>query len=445
MRSNTVIDARFELLSQAGKGGMASVYRARDRTTSRIVAVKVLALEKPFDVARFGREAAVLATVQHPNVVRYVAHGQAEGIYYLAQEWVDGETLAAYQRNRGASPRDAVAIATGVAGALGAIHALGVIHRDVKPANIIIAGNATDDVKLVDFGIARAASEAGVLTRTGVMVGTPSYMAPEQAQGIVALTPCADVWALGCVIFEVLTGRMAFAGKTPSAIRAKIVLGEPPPLAPLCPEAPRALIALVGAMLQKDPRMRPSDGSAVVELLATLPELPDGPHRRIGGGTAPVNAEPLQAERAAHCYVFVQPVDEPASASGPDITRVAEDHELELHPLEDGAAIMVARQPGRVGAIEAARAALALREQHFDGAISVFGQAFTDTVADAIDRGSELLDRGAMGALFGDLAGRVDPEIQVDDVVAELLGDELPVVATDAGPVLRRKRVKTRP
>src|SRR5438132_7703528 len=111
MRANTVLDGRFELLSQAGKGGMASVYRALDRKTAHTVAVKVLALEKPFDLARFGREASVLATVNHPNVVQYVAHGQADGVYYLAQEWVDGETLALYQRNQGATARDAVAIA----------------------------------------------------------------------------------------------------------------------------------------------------------------------------------------------------------------------------------------------------------------------------------------------------------------------------------------------
>jgi eukaryotic-like serine/threonine-protein kinase len=446
MRSNTVLDGRFELLSQAGKGGMASVYRAKDLKTERTVAVKVLALEKPFDLARFGREASVLATVNHPNIVHYVAHGQAEGLYYLAQEWVDGETLAVYQRNHGATAQDAVTIATGTAGALGAIHALGVIHRDVKPANIIIASGRTDTVKLVDFGIARAASEAGVLTRTGVMVGTPSYMAPEQAQGIVTIEPPADVWALGCVLFEILTGRMAFTGKTPSAIRAKIVLGEPPPLAQLCPEAPRALVALVNAMLNKVPQMRPADGAAVKELLATMPAITDGPRRKIGTASAPTSATPTKAERggAAHCFVFLQPVDDPnAPASGPDITRVAENHELEVHPFEDGSVLMVAKSDGKAGAIEAARAAIELRDQQFDGAISVFGQSFSDTVAEAIDRGSELLDRGTMGALFGDIAGSGEPEVQLDELIAELVKDEMPVVPTEDGPVLRFPRSKT--
>src|SRR6185503_16151087 len=170
------------MLSQAGTGGMGSVFRARDVKTGRIVAVKVLKLDRMFDLARFEREAAMLASVTSDHIVDYIAHGEAEGIHFLAQEWVDGITLSTHEQTIGTTVSDAVVIAHGIARALGAIHKLGVIHRDIKPANIILAGGEIERIKLVDFGIARQTDSAGVLTRTGMLVGTPSYMSPEQAR-----------------------------------------------------------------------------------------------------------------------------------------------------------------------------------------------------------------------------------------------------------------------
>ncbi|HEV7554115.1 MAG TPA: serine/threonine-protein kinase, partial [Kofleriaceae bacterium] len=294
MQKDAVIAGRFELLTHAGKGGMASVYKALDRDTSRIVAVKILTLDRPFDIARFAREATVLATIRHPNVVEYIAHGQATGVHFLAQEWVDGDTLSAYQRSHGTTARDAVTIAIGVAAALEAIHTIGVIHRDVKPSNIILANGKPDGVKLVDFGIARAAAEAGVLTRSGVMLGTPSYMSPEQAQGLLSIESESDIWALGCVLFEALTGRTAFAGKTPAAIRAKVLLADPQALTPLCPEAPPELCTLVGHMLEKRESRRPANGTELLARLRSLPAIPDGPVRRVGVAEPSTLAMPVR-------------------------------------------------------------------------------------------------------------------------------------------------------
>jgi hypothetical protein len=440
MQKDTVIGGRFELLTQAGKGGMASVYKARDLETSGIVAVKVLTLDRPFDVARFQREATVLATMQHPNVVRYIAHGQATGVHFLAQEWVDGDTLAVYLKNHGATVRDAVTIAIGVAGALASIHELGVIHRDVKPSNIILANGKPDGVKLVDFGIARAAADAGLLTRSGVMLGTPSYMSPEQAQGLLSIEPVTDVWALGCVLFEALTGRTAFAGKTPAAIRAKVLLADPPALLALCPEAPPELCLLVGHMLEKRESRRPADGAALLDRLRALPPIPDGPCRRAGKSEPPTVAMPVRRHDAgaANCFVFLAPAEEaaavtPASAK---VAQVAASHAMDLHTFDDGSALMVSRESGKAAAIEAARAALDLRDQVFDGAVSVFGQAFADTLSEAIDRGSALLDRAMVGTLFGDIVG-AGPVVHIDDVIADLIANDLPVEKTDEGPVLR--------
>lgn len=211
-----ILGVHFELLAEAARGGMGSVYRGRDLRTNRMVAIKVLNLSNASDHVRFERECQVLARLHHPNVVGYVAHGASpEGTRFLVQEWVDGITLSTQIQTLGLTARDAIKVAIGVSDALGAAHALGAVHRDVKPANIILDAGDPDRVKLVDFGIARMEADAGVLTRAGILVGTPSYMAPEQARGLVAITPAADVWALGCVLYEAISGRKAFAGRSP--------------------------------------------------------------------------------------------------------------------------------------------------------------------------------------------------------------------------------------
>ena len=276
-----VLGGRFQPLAQAGRGAMGSVYRARDLDTGQIVALKVLTLDRPFDLVRFGREATLLAKIQHPHVVNYVHHGQSDGVHYLVQEWVEGPTLADKLHATGVSVAEVVALAIGLAGALEAVHARGIIHRDIKPANLILAGDRFDRVKLVDFGIARLASDAGVLTRAGKLVGTPSYMAPEQARGLINLEAAADVWAFGCVLYEALGGRVAFDGRSPAAVRAKVLLNEPSELAPLCPEAPAPLLELVRSMLAKDPMKRPTTAQ-LVERLGAISAATDGPRRKVG-------------------------------------------------------------------------------------------------------------------------------------------------------------------
>ncbi len=424
---------------------MGSVYRARDLVTGQIVALKVLNFDRPFDLVRFGREATLLAKVRHPNVVDYVAHGEFEGVHYLVQEWVEGTTVAEKLRDAGITAAEAITVAIGLAGALEATHAHGILHRDIKPANIILSEDRVDRVKLVDFGIARLASDAGVLTRTGRLVGTPSYMAPEQARGSIELEAAADIWAFGCVLYEMLSGRIAFDGQSPAAVRAKVILDEPPWLEGLCSEAPPDLIELVSAMLAKDPAKRPASGPELVQRLRALPPIPDGPRRRVGGPEMATLAMPLRPARrpegdtgAAGCFVLVAPVEAEESPSSDDnIAKVAERHQMNVHTFDDGSTLLVAKGAGKEAAVQAARAALALREEVPDGAVSVFGRSSDDSLTDAIDRGSMLLERGMMGTLFGDLVGNGEPVVLIDEVIAELIASELPVTTTMDGPVLR--------
>jgi serine/threonine protein kinase len=424
---------------------MGSVYRARDLESGHVVALKVLTLDQPFDLVRFSREATLLATVHHPNVVDYVAHGESDGIHFLVQEWVDGVTLASKLQVTGVTVGEAIAVAIGLAGALEATHARGIIHRDIKPENIILADDRFDRVKLVDFGIARLTSDAGVLTRTGKLVGTPSYMAPEQTRGSINLEPAADIWSFGCVLYEALGGRVAFDGRTPAAVQAKVLLTEPPKLSLLCPEALPDLVALVSAMLAKDPAKRPASGPDLVTRLRAIPVTADGPRRRVGSldtATVAMRLRPMRRtkvdEQAADYFVLVAPVDVPATTPDDNVAVVAERHHMNIHMFDDGSTLLVAKQKGKEGAVEAARAALELREEVPDGAVSVFGQSTEDSLDDAIDRGSLLLERGMMGTLFGDLIGNDDRVVHIDEVVAELIAPDIPIAATADGLVLRR-------
>src|SRR5438105_2252529 len=162
---------------------MGTVFRARDRRDKREVALKVLQAAALRNTARFEQEAAILAGLRHPNIVEYVAHGATpDGMHYLVMEWVEGENLSQRLDRGGLDIADSVAMAIQIARALGALHALRIVHRDLKPSNLMLAGGA-EHVKLVDFGVARRTTEPGRLTRTGALVGTAGYMAPEQVRG----------------------------------------------------------------------------------------------------------------------------------------------------------------------------------------------------------------------------------------------------------------------
>lgn len=269
---NSRVGDRFVLESVAGSGGMGTVYRALDEFTGGIVAIKLL-----HDVAegegaeRFTREAEVLARLDHPGIVRYVAHGVTkEKCPYLAMEWLDGEDLAHRLARGPMSFSEALTLARGAAEALGFAHAHGVVHRDIKPSNVFLRGGSVADVAVLDFGIAHMTTSASALTATGDFMGTPAYVAPEQARGVSDVGPAADVFSLGCILHECITGAPAFGGGNVVAILAKILLSTPPRIRDLRRNVPDAIDMLLSRMLERDPAVRLPNGRVVFDALEAI-------------------------------------------------------------------------------------------------------------------------------------------------------------------------------
>jgi tetratricopeptide (TPR) repeat protein len=281
---------RFDVEDRAAEGGMSAVYRARDRSSGAVVALKVLHRLDEDDLSRFAREAAVLDELRHPGIVHYIGRGVAgDGRHYLVLEWLEGEDLARRLAARGLTARDSVLVARQAAEALAAAHARGVVHRDIKPANLFLSDGDVARVKVLDFGIARFAGATPRVTSTGSLIGTPGYMSPEQVRGERDVGPAADVFALGCVLFECLTGTPAFRGETPGPVLVKVLNESPPRVRETLAGIPSALDDLVAQMLAKEPEARPRDARVVAEALRAIGELPSvmAVHapRRVGGLT----------------------------------------------------------------------------------------------------------------------------------------------------------------
>src|SRR5262249_41117071 len=268
---------RFELEQPIGTGGMGTVFRARDSISGEIVAVKIIAEGQSHLAERFAREAKVLAALSHPGIVRYIAHGvTSSGKLFLAMEWVDGEILKTRLERGPLTLGASVIRATRVAEAPGVAHPGGIVHRDLKPSNLMLPGGRVDLVKVLDFGIAQREGKTQ-LTQTGMMLGTAGYMAPEQARTGEPIDARADVFALGCALFQCLTGVPPFDGDTTAAILAKTRFGTAPRVSELWPEVPENLDGLVARMLAKEPALRPSNGANLAAALAALGPLAHTP------------------------------------------------------------------------------------------------------------------------------------------------------------------------
>jgi hypothetical protein len=260
------LDGRYELHALIGEGTFGRVYRGCDRRLARPVAVKVIKpwwAEDPEWVAAFEREAQLLASVSHPGIVQIFDVGSApEGLYYVA-ELVEGRSLVERLREGPVAPVEARAIAEQMAGALSGAHIRRVVHRDVKPANVLIS--RTGEVKVTDFGVARLA-EGSTDGAGGTIVGTPRYMAPEQARGLAA-TPATDVYGVGVVLYEMLAGRPPFAGSSVVELAFSHVHDSPPPLPA---QVPAPLAQVVDRALAKDPHERFADGAAMARALSEV-------------------------------------------------------------------------------------------------------------------------------------------------------------------------------
>ncbi|MFD5468359.1 protein kinase [Kitasatospora sp. NPDC127059] len=271
------LNGRYELVEMLGVGGMATVWRGVDRVLGRQVAVKILnggLADDPRFAERFSREAQHAAMLVHPRIVMVFDSGVDQGTPFIVMELVNGRSLAAVLAQQPQLPVErAVGIAAAVCEALAVAHAAGLVHRDIKPGNIMI----TDDggVKVVDFGIARAGSSSN-LTQTASVLGTAAYLSPEQATAS-ALDGRTDLYAVGCVLTEMLTGETPFTAEAPVAIAFKHVSEQPQPPSARRPGLPPGLDAVVLRLLAKDPAHRPADATAArAELLSTVPGLAVG-------------------------------------------------------------------------------------------------------------------------------------------------------------------------
>lgn len=250
---------------------MGRVYRALDREQGRHVALKLLAENTPDHLVRFAEEARILESLAHPGVVRWVAHGEdTDGRRWLALEWLEGEDLAARIARGPLGVEDSLAIGIAAAEALAAAHAHGVLHRDIKPSNLFLVDNDPRHTKLLDFGVARRDNSATrAITRSGVVVGTAGYIPPEHIRGE-RTDARADVFGLGTVLFECLSGQPAFAGGSMVAVLRRLLVDEPPPLRRLRYDVPPELDAVIASMLAKEPSARPIDAIAVADALRRL-------------------------------------------------------------------------------------------------------------------------------------------------------------------------------
>ncbi len=252
-----VFSERYELNHLIARGGMAEVYRAHDRLLDRPVALKVLFPELSVDrsfVERFRREAQAAANLSHPNIVPVFDWGEDTGTYFIVMEYIDGRPLSSILKSAGPLSAERTAdIGAHVAAALGYAHKHGVVHRDVKPGNVLI----TDDgqVKVTDFGIARAVNTEESLTQTGAVMGTATYFSPEQAEGL-GVDSRSDIYSLGVVLFEMVTGRPPFLGESPVAVASKHVRDNPPAPRELNPQIPPTFEAIILKSMAKDPAHR---------------------------------------------------------------------------------------------------------------------------------------------------------------------------------------------
>src|SRR5213594_3863593 len=252
---NTLFDGRYRIQRKLGTGGMANVYLAEDEVLGRRVAIKILNSRHGNDdqfIERFRREAKNAAGLNHPNIVSIYDRGEAEGTYYIAMEYLDGRSLKELIVARGPAPiKIAIEHARQILGAIGFAHRHGIVHRDIKPHNVLVSPEGR--LKVTDFGIAR--SGASQMTEVGSIIGTAQYLSPEQARGS-PVDQTSDLYSVGVVLYEMLTGQVPFTGDTPLEIAMKHLSEVPKPPSELRPDIPHDLDLIVLRALAKNPDER---------------------------------------------------------------------------------------------------------------------------------------------------------------------------------------------
>ena len=293
---------RYTLDRELGRGGMATVVLARDLQNDRPVAIKVLLAElaQTLGADRFKREIRVAAKLQHPNILSVLDSGEIDSQLWFAMPFVEGENVyERLQREHVFAPAEALRIAQAAASALAYAHEQGVVHRDIKPENILLSG---EQVLVADFGVARAVSEvAEKLTATGMVVGTPTYMSPEQASGEKAIDGRTDIFALGCVLYEMISGDAPFKGPTPQATLMRRFMGPPRPLRPMA-DISEAVEQAIVRSVARDPDERFATAAEFADALAGK-AVPPAPAPT--SAAAPDAATPAKKGCAAAVFLAV--------------------------------------------------------------------------------------------------------------------------------------------
>jgi serine/threonine protein kinase len=328
------IAGRYQVIRKLGAGAFGTVYKAKDKILGRMVAIKTIRLEGLAAagssleelINRFKVEAQVSAQLKHPNIVTIYDVGDSGGMSYLAMEFIDGVGLDRVIAGAGRLPIErAASLAAQVADALDFAHRNNVVHRDIKPANIMI--EAGDRVKVTDFGIAKVTDSGEHLTMTGSLLGTPSYMSPEQARGA-ALDGRSDLFAVGAVLYEMLAGKKAFRGDSITGLIFKIITEEPPPIREFDPSFPDEIVRILAKSLAKTPEMRYQTGRDLADDLLALTrpgstptlrqaELATAPGMKLPAAPPTINAPPTLQGALETSNVGPATVVSPAAAPAP--------------------------------------------------------------------------------------------------------------------------------
>ncbi len=386
------------------------------------------------ELARFNQEAKVLAELSHPGIVRYLDHGLTpDGAPYIAMEWLDGETLEDRLARGRLGPGEVARIAQQVLTALAAAHGRDIVHRDIKPGNIFLVGGRLDNVRVLDFGIARRRLDIKRLTRNGATVGTPLYTSPEQARGRADVDGRADIFSLGCVLFEALAGEPPFIGSSSLEVMTKVCNGHASDLAEKRPGLPPALLSAVRAMLAPDPANRPQSAGAAAAELGRFLDTQSGLAKEAPIARTPPRGQPAMGVDARMASVLL--VSRAWRGACEDQPFLAE-----LRRLADGLGCMTDRLVNRT-VLATAPAASSPEEQATRLArLALALRALEPSVKIAIGSGRiQLVGQTPVGQLMERLSllmiGQVAGTIRIDETTRRFLCDGFEVTSAP-GPLL---------